>query len=89
MVETILQVIQHSLPAWKVTHVDRERGEIVVEKRQGARLSDITISVVEVGPMRSAVDMVCAVRGAFGDLGSCYFSIQQFFQKLHSKIKPM
>lgn len=66
------------IPGYKVLHEVPSVGEITLEKRTSfGRTVDITVSVLSVGPVRSAVDMYSASRGSLGDLGptTALFSI--------------
>ncbi|GAB7387030.1 hypothetical protein BSNK01_08660 [Bacillaceae bacterium] len=88
MIDSVLKVAEQKLPRWKVVHVDRERGEIMAEKRHALSVSDIVITVYRISPVRSAIDVVCAKRGSLGDLGSSYRTILEFFHALQTEIQP-
>ncbi|CCQ97810.1 conserved hypothetical protein [[Clostridium] ultunense Esp] len=88
LIDLILDLIPKKLPRWKVIHTDRERGEILVEKQGLLRKSDIVITVFRINPIRSAIDVMSAKRGSFGDLGDTYRDILLFFRVLHTAIKP-
>jgi hypothetical protein len=47
---------------------------------------DITVSIISVSPVRSAVDMYSASRGSLGDLGSNYRTIMNLFSVLDKKL---
>jgi len=62
-------------------------GEIILEKRtKFGRTMDITVSVLAVGPVKSAVDIYSASRGSLGDLGANYRTIISLFTILDKKL---
>lgn len=88
MIDITQQTIKSKLPRWKVLHVDSSRGEIIVEKRQVAGMSDIVISVYEVSPIRSAIDVASSLRNLPGDFGTSHTNIIEFFNVLNREVQP-
>jgi len=75
------------IPGYRVLHEVPSVGEIILEKRTTfGRTMDITVSIISVSPVRSAVDMYSASRGSFGDLGSNYRTILNLFSVLDKKL---
>ncbi len=75
------------MQGYKVLHEVQSVGEIVLEKRTAlGRTMDITISVIGVNPMQSAVDIYSASRGSLGDLGSNYRVILDLYRTLDKKL---
>ncbi|GIP21231.1 MULTISPECIES: DUF1499 domain-containing protein [Paenibacillus] len=75
------------IPGYKVLHEVPTVGEILLEKRSTfGRMMDITVSIIQTGPTRSAVDIYSASRGSMGDLGSNYRNIIQLFGVLDKKL---
>ncbi|MBW7476132.1 hypothetical protein K0T92_15415 [Paenibacillus oenotherae] len=71
----------------KVLHEVPNVGEIVLEKRTvTGRTMDITVSVIAVNPVITAVDIYSASRGSFGDLGSNYRIILSIYRTLDKKL---
>jgi len=68
---------------YKVLHEVESVGEIVVEKKTATgRTMDITVSVISINPVTTAVDIYSASRGSFGDLGSNYRVILDIYRSL-------
>jgi hypothetical protein len=58
-----------------------------MEKKTGfGRTMDITVSVISVNPVTSAVDIYSASRGNLGDLGSNYRVILDIYRTLDKKL---
>jgi hypothetical protein len=75
------------MQGYKVLHEVQSVGEIVLEKRTAfGRTMDITVSVISVNPLQSAVDIYSASRGSFGDLGSNYRVILELYRTLDKKL---
>lgn len=75
------------IPGYKVLHEVQTVGEIVLEKRtMTGRTMDITVSVISVNPVTSAVDIYSASRGSLGDLGSNYRVILDLYRTLDKKL---
>lgn len=75
------------IPGYKVLHEVAGVGEITLEKRtKFGRTMDITVSVLAVSPVKSAVDIYSASRGSFGDLGANYRNILSLFSILDKKL---
>lgn len=75
------------MQGYKVLHEVQSVGEIVLEKRTAfGRTMDITVSVISVNPLQSAVDIYSASRGSLGDLGSNYRVILDLYRTLDKKL---
>ncbi|RXZ82261.1 DUF1499 domain-containing protein [Paenibacillaceae bacterium] len=75
------------MQGYKVLHEVISVGEIVVEKRTvTGRTMDITVSVISINPVTTAVDIYSASRGSFGDLGSNYRVILDIYRVLDKKL---
>ena len=75
------------MQGYKVLHEVQSVGEIVVEKRTATgRTMDITVSVISINPVTTAVDIYSASRGSFGDLGSNYRVILDIYRTLDKKM---
>lgn len=75
------------IQGYKILHEVPSVGEITMEKRtMTGRTMDITVSVINVGPMRTAVDIYSASRGGLGDLGANYRVILDLFAILDKKL---
>ncbi|MCU6707609.1 DUF1499 domain-containing protein [Paenibacillus sp. J5C_2022] len=75
------------MQGYKVLHEVESVGEIVMEKRTvTGRTMDITVSVIGVDPLRSAVDIYSASRGSLGDLGSNYRVILEIYRTLDKRL---
>ncbi|HEY2494094.1 MAG TPA: DUF1499 domain-containing protein [Paenibacillus sp.] len=75
------------IPGYKVLHEVQSVGEITLEKRTTfGRTVDITVSVLSVSPVKSAVDIYSASRGSLGDLGANYRFIIHLFASLDKKL---
>ncbi|MEK3734298.1 MULTISPECIES: DUF1499 domain-containing protein [Paenibacillus] len=75
------------IPGYKVLHEVKSVGEITLEKKTSfGRTLDITVSVLGINPVRSAVDMYSASRGSLGDLGANYRVILNLFSVLDKKL---
>lgn len=75
------------MQGYKLLHEVQSVGEIVLEKRTVfGRTMDITVSVISVDPIRSAVDIYSASRGSLGDLGSNYRVILDIYRVLDKKL---
>ncbi len=75
------------IPGYKVLHEVPSVGEIILEKKTSfGRTVDITVSILSVGPVRSAVDIYSASRGSLGDLGANYRFILHLFGTLDKKL---
>lgn len=72
----------------KLLHEVPSVGEIVLEKRTvTGRAMDITVSVIAINPVTTAVDIYSASRGSFGDLGSNYRIILAIYRTLDKKLE--
>lgn len=75
------------IQGYKILHEVQSVGEIVMERRTSfGRTMDITVSVISVGPLTSAVDIYSASRGSLGDLGSNYRVIIDLYRALDKKL---
>jgi uncharacterized protein (DUF1499 family) len=74
-------------PGYKVLHEVKSVGEIVMEKRTvTGRVQDITLTVLSINPLKSAIDVYSASRGSLGDLGSNYRTILDIFSTIDKKL---
>jgi uncharacterized protein (DUF1499 family) len=72
---------------YKMLHEVPNVGEIVVERKTiFGRVQDITITVFDLGPNKTAVDVYSASRGSLGDLGSNYRTILEIYRELDRKL---
>lgn len=79
--------IMKKMKGYKVIHEVPNVGEIVVEKRTiTGRMQDITLTVFDMGPSKTAVDVYSASRGSLGDLGSNYRTILEIYRELDRKL---
>ncbi|HIW33028.1 MAG TPA: DUF1499 domain-containing protein [Candidatus Paenibacillus intestinavium] len=79
--------ILKKMQGYRLLHEVQSVGEIVLEKRTVfGRTMDITVSVIGVDPLRSAVDIYSASRGSLGDLGSNYRVIMDIYRVLDKKL---
>ena len=75
------------MQGYKLLHEVQSVGEIVLEKRtMTGRVMDITVSVININPVTSAVDIYSASRGSLGDLGSNYRLIIDLYRTLDRKL---
>jgi uncharacterized protein (DUF1499 family) len=75
------------IPGFKVLHEVHSVGEITLERKTSfGRIMDITVSIVSVSPVRSAIDIHSASRGSLGDLGANYRNILTLFSALDKKL---
>ena len=75
------------IKGYRILHEVESVGEITLEKRTAmGRTMDITISLVAVGPLKTAVDVYSASRGGMGDLGANYRVILELFSILDKKL---
>jgi len=75
------------IPGYKVLHEVSSVGEITLERRSGlGRVMDITVSIISISPVRTAIDIHSASRGSLGDLGANYRNIITLFNSLEKKL---
>ncbi|CAM3514483.1 DUF1499 domain-containing protein [Marinicrinis lubricantis] len=75
------------IPGMKVLHEVQNVGEIVAEKRtMTGRTQDITITLFNINPTKTAIDIYSASRGSLGDLGSNYRLILTIFKAIDRQI---
>ncbi|MBS4179343.1 hypothetical protein [Lederbergia citrea] len=86
LLEKINFIVNNKLSGWNITHLDTERGEMLIEKK-GMRRNQIVVTVYQVEPLRCSVDVVSAYEG-LGDLGLSYFTVLKFFEVLNKEIAP-
>ncbi len=85
--EEVTQTLKKT-PGFKVLHEIKNVGEIVVEKRTlTGRVQDVTITVIAVSPVKTAIDVYSASRGSLGDLGSNYRTILEIFRLLDNRMR--
>lgn len=74
---------------YKLLHEVPNVGEIVLERKTiTGRTQDITLTVFDLGPSKTAVDVYSASRGSMGDLGSNYRTILEIYRELDRKLAP-
>ncbi|TCW37645.1 hypothetical protein [Laceyella sacchari] len=65
-----LKQIPAQASRFRLIHVDSTRGEVMLEYANGLGLKhDLVVTVIEVSPMRLAVDVHAALRARFVDMG--------------------
>lgn len=75
------------LPGYKLLHEVKNVGEIVVEKRTLlGRTQDVTLTLFNITPVHSAIDVYSASRGSIGDFGSNYRTILDIYGALDKKL---
>ncbi|WP_458119360.1 DUF1499 domain-containing protein [Paenibacillus sp. Z6-24] len=75
------------IPGYKVLYEVASVGEITLERRSKlGRVMDITVSIIAVSPVRTAIDIHSASRGSLGDLGANYRNILTLFNSLEKKL---
>ncbi|MCM3291469.1 DUF1499 domain-containing protein [Paenibacillus sp. MER 180] len=75
------------IQGYKVLHEVSSVGEITLEKRtMTGRTMDITVSVINVGPNKTAIDIYSASRGGLGDFGANYRVILDLYAILDKKL---
>ncbi len=85
--EEILAIVK-KYPGLKLVHDVKSVGEILAEKRTATgRIQDVTFTIVEINPVKSAVDIYSASRGSLGDLGSNYRLILNLLKEIDRKLK--
>lgn len=85
--EEILAIVK-KYPGLKLLHEVRSVGEILAEKRtMTGRVQDVTFTIVEINPVKSAIDIYSASRGSLGDLGSNYRLILNLLQEIDRKLR--
>jgi hypothetical protein len=88
MIETVNKIVNNNkLSNWKITKIDSERGEIVLEKK-GVSSYIMVVTVFKITPIKSAIDVYCSKQGSLGDLGNSYKYILEFFKALHTEVSP-
>ncbi|GAE35266.1 hypothetical protein [Halalkalibacter akibai] len=88
MIEQVKKIVNNNkFPNWKISEIDEERGEVTLVK-QGMGSSIMVVTIFKINPVKSAIDIYCAKQGSFGDLGSSYKAILQFFKALHTEVTP-
>lgn len=84
--EEVVSTIK-KMNGYKLLHEVPNVGEIVVERKTLlGRVQDITITVFDLGPSKTAVDIYSASRGSMGDLGSNYRTILELYRELDRKL---
>ncbi|WP_160033018.1 DUF1499 domain-containing protein [Paenibacillus sp. An7] len=79
--------LMKKIPGYKVLHEVPSVGEITMEKRTTfGRTLDITVTLIQVTPVRTAVDIYSASKGSLGDLGANYRIILQLFDIIDKKL---
>lgn len=88
MMDMVIETINRDLNGWQVIHKDRERGEIMAEKKLMVGRSDLMITIYPIPPGKSAVDVVASINGVPGDLGLSYRQIVEFKKALTKRVGP-
>ncbi|MDP5274542.1 DUF1499 domain-containing protein [Chengkuizengella axinellae] len=71
---------------YKIVHEVKSVGEIIIEKRTvTGRVQDVTITLYDINPIKTAIDIYSASRGSIGDLGSNYRTILEIFKLIDQK----
>jgi len=84
--EEVVSTIK-KMQGYRLLHEVQSVGEVVLEKRTAfGRTMDITVSVISVNPLTTAVDIYSASRGSLGDLGSNYRVILDLYRTLDKKL---
>lgn len=74
-------------PGYKLLHEVKNVGEIVLEKKTMlGRTQDITLTIIAVNPVITAIDIYSASRGSRGDLGSNYRAIRDLYNMFDKKL---
>lgn len=74
-------------PGYKLLHEVKNVGEIVLEKKTMlGRTQDITLTIIAVNPVITAIDIYSASRGSRGDLGSNYRAICDLYNMFDKKL---
>ncbi|WP_026700858.1 hypothetical protein [Salibacterium aidingense] len=66
----------------KVIKADEERGELFVEATNGKDLFDVIMTIVQVGPNETAIDIVSSIRKKSGDWGKNFSIIVHILKEL-------
>jgi hypothetical protein len=75
------------LKGYKLLHEVKSVGEIVLERKTiTGRIQDITITIVSINPVKTAIDIYSASRGSLGDLGANYRTILEICNQLDKKL---
>lgn len=86
MWEEITAVLKKT-PGYKLLHEVPNVGEIIAERRtMTGRTQDVTLTVIAINPVKTAVDIYSASRGSLGDLGSNYRTILDIYKQLDRKL---
>jgi hypothetical protein len=74
----------------KLTHEAKSAGEILLTRSTiTGRVQDITVSLLQINPLKTSVDVYSASRDSmfrFGDLGSNYRVIQRILNRIEQKV---
>ena len=85
LINDIKKVVQDGkFGAWRITNEDVVRGELMLEKGSYG----MVITIYNLTPMRSAIDVYCSKDGALGDFGNSYRYILEFFKALRTEAEP-
>lgn len=84
--EEVVSVLK-KMNGYKVLHEVPNVGEIVAERKTvTGRVQDITLTVFDLGPSKTAVDIYSASRGSLGDFGANYRTILEIYGQLDRKL---
>jgi hypothetical protein len=86
IIDIIQRIVSQKLTNWQITKIDKERGEVVIDKKQGSP-SVMVITIFKINPIKSAVDVYCSKDGTLGDFGSSYRNILTFLSVLDKEIR--
>ncbi|NBI28404.1 DUF1499 domain-containing protein [Chengkuizengella marina] len=82
--DELIYVLKHN--KFKVVHEVKSVGELIIEKRTiSGRVQDVTITLYDINPIKTAIDIYSASRGNFGDLGSNYRTILDLLKLIDQK----
>jgi len=75
-------------PQFRLIHVDEQRGEVMLETRNGIGLiHDFVVTVYEINPIKIAVDIHAALRAKFLDFGWNRKFIRLIFRHLENELQ--
>jgi antitoxin component YwqK of YwqJK toxin-antitoxin module len=85
LINDIKKIVQNGkFAGWALLNEDVARGEIMLEK--GAY--GMVITIYNITPMQSAIDVYCSKEGMLGDFGNSYRYILEFFKALRTEAEP-
>jgi hypothetical protein len=82
-----LKGLPGQFPSFRLIHVDESRGEVMLECRNGIGLKhDLVVTVIDITPLRTAVDIHAALRAKFVDFGWNGKIIRSIYQYLDRRL---